>query len=190
MSSVCPHTEAVGLVTCGPCAAGRFKSLGGSGTSDNCEWCPFGLVSSVTVLAPSCRVPLSFVSFARSVPCGGFIPHGTLYFFTGVQRFRCPCLQNGLLPFQHGGLWSRDSHAVGLHPLRKWSHCTEGGQQEVHQHYWPEEWSVAARLCDLAFGDVLPGRVILARIPRGAGADRPFLLLSHMCVGYQQHPAV
>ena len=45
MSSVYPHTEAVGLVTCGPCAAGRFKSLGGSGTPDNCELCPPGTSS-------------------------------------------------------------------------------------------------------------------------------------------------
>ena len=45
MSSVYPHTEPVGLVTCGPCAAGRFKSLGGSGTPDNCELCPPGTSS-------------------------------------------------------------------------------------------------------------------------------------------------
>ena len=54
----------------------------------------------------------------------GFVPRGTLHFFTRVQRVRCSCLRNGLLPFQHGGLWSRASHArrelvraVGLHPL-------------------------------------------------------------------------
>ena len=45
MSSVYPHTEAVGLVTCGPCAAGRFKSLGGSGTPDKCKSCPPGTSS-------------------------------------------------------------------------------------------------------------------------------------------------
>ena len=45
MSRVYPHTEPVELVTCGPCAAGRFKSLGGSGTPDNCELCPPGTSS-------------------------------------------------------------------------------------------------------------------------------------------------
>ena len=45
MSSIYSHTEAVGLVTCGPCEAGRFKSLGGSGTPDNCELCPPGTSS-------------------------------------------------------------------------------------------------------------------------------------------------
>ena len=45
------------------------------------------------------------------------------------------------------------------------------GQQEVHQHYWPEERGVAARLCDLELGDPRSN-------PQGAGADRPYLLLS------------
>ena len=41
-SRVYPHTQTVALVTCAPCAAGRFKALGGSGTSDSCEVCPPG----------------------------------------------------------------------------------------------------------------------------------------------------
>ena len=80
-----------------------------------------------------CRYTYRFVSlllqhFSRYSAVRGVIPRGTLYCFTGVQRVRCPCLRNGLLPFQHGGLWSRTSHvcrepqrAVGLHPLSKWS---------------------------------------------------------------------
>ena len=58
----------------------------------------------------------------------GFIQHGTLYCLTGVQRVRCPCIRNFLLPFQHDGLWSRASHArrelvraAGLHTLPKLS---------------------------------------------------------------------
>ena len=113
----------------------------------------------------------------------GFIPHGTLHFFTGVQRVRCPCLRNGLLPLQHDGLWSRASHArrklvraVGLHPLPKLEPLYRSGQQEVHQHYWPEERGVAARLVNSRSGrtsrpgDPRPN-------PQGAGADRPYLLL-------------
>ena len=100
----------------------------------------------------------------------GFIPHGTLHFFTGVQRVRCPCLRNGLLPFQHDGLWSRASHArrklvraVGLHPLPKWSHCTEAGSKRYiniigqRNGVWPPAWRPRVR-------DVLPGWGILARI--------------------------
>ena len=45
MSRLYPHTDAVWLVSCAPCAAGRFKSLGGSGTSDSCELCPPGASS-------------------------------------------------------------------------------------------------------------------------------------------------
>ena len=59
-----------------------------------------------------------------------------LYTASQVQLVRCPCIRNGLLPFQHDGLWSRASHArrelvraVGLHPLPKWSHCTEAGSK-------------------------------------------------------------
>ena len=63
---------------------------------------------------------------SAAVPLGS-IPHGNLYCFTGVQRVRCPCIRNGLLPFQHGGLWSRASS--GSAPLPKWSHCTEAGSK-------------------------------------------------------------
>ena len=42
MSSIYSHTEPVGLITCVPCTVGRFKSLGGSGTSDSCGLCALG----------------------------------------------------------------------------------------------------------------------------------------------------
>ena len=48
MSSLYLHTDAVWLISCAPCAAGRFKSLGGnggSGTSDSGELCPPGASS-------------------------------------------------------------------------------------------------------------------------------------------------
>ena len=51
---------------------------------------------------------------------------GTTIFQWIFLRVRSPCVRNGLLQFQHGGLWSRASHvcrepsrAVGLHPLCK-----------------------------------------------------------------------
>ena len=95
----------------------------------------------------------------------GFIPHGTLYFFTGVQRVRCPCLRNGLLPFQHGGLWSWASHvrrellrAVGLHPLSKWS-ARSARLWTVQQHtVWPGGRGVGRPLGLPRVRDVLPGR--------------------------------
>ena len=46
MSRLYPHTDAVWLISCAPCAAGRFKSLGGNGTSDSCELCPPGASSA------------------------------------------------------------------------------------------------------------------------------------------------
>ena len=45
LSRVYPHTELVGLVTCVPCEAGRFKSSGGSDSPDSCESCPPGTSS-------------------------------------------------------------------------------------------------------------------------------------------------
>ena len=81
----------------------------------------------------------------------------------GVQRVRCPCIRNGLLPFQHDGLWSRASHArrepstgSGSAPTAQMEPLYRSGQQEVHQHYWPEERGVAARLRDLEFGTYFP----------------------------------
>ena len=41
---------------------------------------------------------------------------------------------------------SGSAHTAQMEPLNR------SGQQEVHQHYWPEERCVVARLCDLAFG--------------------------------------
>ena len=42
MTVIHPHTSPVGLVTCAPCAAGRFKSLGGSAAPKSCEACARG----------------------------------------------------------------------------------------------------------------------------------------------------
>ena len=88
----------------------------------------------------------------------GFIPHGTLHFFTGVQRVRCPCLRNGLLPFQHGGLWSWANHvrrklsrAVGLHPLSKWS-AVSTYVDSTAAHRLARGTGCGRPLGDLAFG--------------------------------------
>ena len=121
------------------------------------------------------------------VPLRGFIPHGTLHFFTGVQRVRCPCLRNGLLPFQHGGLWSWASHvrrellrAVGLHPLSKWSHCTEAGSKRYiniigqRNGVWPPACVISSSGRTSRPGDPRPN-------PQGAGTDRPCCLLSTAC---------
>ena len=54
--------------------------------------------------------------------------------------------------------------AVGLHPRPKWRHWYRSGQQEVHQHYWPEEPGVAARLVNSRTGRTSLHGVILARI--------------------------
>ena len=63
------------------------------------------------------------------------------------------------------------------------------GQQEVHQHYWPEERGVAARLVNSRsgrtsrLGDPRPN-------PPGAGTDRPYFLLSNQSVPSNQHSVV
>ena len=113
-----------------------------------------------------------------------FIPSGTLHFFTGVQRVRCPCLRSGLLPFQHGGPQSMACHvrrelllAVGLHPLPKWSHCTEAGSRRYiniigkWNGVWPPACVTLRSGRTSQPGDPRPN-------PQGAGADRPYLLLS------------
>ena len=57
LSSIYPHTTPVELVRCAACAAGRFKSLGGSGASDSCEVClpggssPSGATACTTCLS-------------------------------------------------------------------------------------------------------------------------------------------
>ena len=45
-SSVYLHTSPVALITCTPCAAGKFKLLGHNSGPDECELCPLGLSSS------------------------------------------------------------------------------------------------------------------------------------------------
>ena len=61
------------------------------------------------------------------------------------------------------------------------------GQQEVHQHHWPEE-GVWLPACVISSS----GRTSRLGDPRsnpdGAGADRPFLLLSIREKSHQQHP--
>ena len=52
----------------------------------------------------------------------------------------------------------------GSAPTAQMEPLYRSGQQEVHQHYWPEERGVAARLCELAFGTYFPAGVILVRI--------------------------
>ena len=118
----------------------------------------------------------------------GFIPHGTSYCFTGVERVRCPCLRNGLLPFQHGGLWSRTSHArrellraVGLHLLPKGSHCTAADSERYiningqRDGVWPP-----ACVTSLSGRTSRPGvlaRILTAPEPTGRAACCPCLLV-------------
>ena len=116
----------------------------------------------------------------------GFIPHGTLHFFTGVQRVRCPCLRNGLLPFQHGGLWSWASHvrrellrAVGLHPLSNGAQ----GQHVCGQYSSTQSGQrngVGHPLGDLAFGTYFPAGGSSPESSRRR--SRPAVLLAVHCV--------
>ena len=107
----------------------------------------------------------------------GFIPHGTLHFFTGVQRVRCPCLRNGLLPFQHGGLWSRASHVRRQLLVPKWSHCAEAGSERYiniigqRNAVWPPACVISSSGRTSRPGDPRPN-------PQGARTDLPCLLLS------------
>ena len=108
----------------------------------------------------------------------------------GPALVRCPCIRNGLLPFQHDGLWSRASHArrelvraVGLHPLPKWSHCTEAVSKIIGQMngVWPPACVISSSGRTSWPGDPRPN-------PQGAGADRPYLSLSIKEKCHQQHP--
>ena len=76
----------------------------------------------------------------------------------GSSASRCPCLRNGLLPFQHGGLWSRTSH-VRENLYGQWvcTHCPNGAT--VQKRAARGTSTLLAR----GTGDVHPGRVILAR---------------------------
>ena len=60
VTSVYPHTNPVGLVTCAPCASGWFKGLGGSGAPESCEMCPPGFSSSPGATACACCPAGSF----------------------------------------------------------------------------------------------------------------------------------
>ena len=74
-----------------------------------------------------------------------FIPHGTLHFFTGVQRVRAPaygmvCSHSSVAVSGHGPAVRRElSRAMGLHPLSQWS-ARSPRLWTVQQHtIWPEE---------------------------------------------------
>ena len=81
-------------------------------------------------------------------------------------------------------LWSRASHArrelvraVGLRPLLKWSHCTEAGSKRYINNIRPRNgmWPPAC-VTSLSGRASWPGDP--GTNPQGAGADRPYLLLS------------
>ena len=55
----------------------------------------------------------------------GVYPHGTLHFFTRVQRVRCSCTRNGLLPLQHGGQGPA-MHAENVYGQGVCTHCPNG----------------------------------------------------------------
>ena len=67
--------------------------------------------------------------------------------------------------------------AVGLHPLPKWSHCTEAGSKGYiniigpRNGVWPPACVISSSGRTTRPGDPRPN-------PQGAGADRPYLLLS------------
>ena len=97
-------------------------------------------------------------------------------------------LRQCLLHCQHGGLWSRASHArrepvraVGLHPLPKWSLCTEAGSKRYiniigqRNGVWPP-----ACVTSSSGRTSRPGEP--RSNPQGAGTDRPCCLLSTACL--------
>ena len=116
--------------------------------------------------------------------------------WTGCCRCKCfeevlPCCHDAscglirqcLLHCQHGGLWSWTRHvrrellqAVGLHPLPKWTHCTEAGSKKyinISQRnvVWPRACVTSRWRRTSRPGDPCPNL-------QGAGTDRPCLLLS------------
>ena len=77
--------------------------------------------------------------------------------------------------------------AVGLHPLPKWSHCTEAGSKRYiniigqRNGVWPPACVISSSGRTSRPGDPRPN-------PQGAGADRPYLSLSIREKCHQQHP--
>ena len=97
MTSVYPHTTSVGLVVCVPCAAGWFKSLGGSGAPKSCEVCPPG--SSSPPGATACA----------DCPAGGF---------NGYEILECASCQPGFFNFVTGQTMCQEC-AAGRHASTK-----------------------------------------------------------------------
>ena len=102
----------------------------------------------------------------------------------GLSRW-CPCMD----PRGHGPRHRISTDAVtqrtftgsGSAPTAQMELLYRSGQQEVHQHYWPEERGVAARLVNSRSG----------RTSRpGDGTDRPYFLLSNQSVPSNQHSVV
>ena len=93
MSSVYPHTDATWLVFCAPCAAGRWKSKGGSGAADNCETCAPG----------------------KSSPSGATAcTNCALGMFNGYEMLECASCQPGFFGFGLG-LTACQECAAGSH---------------------------------------------------------------------------
>ena len=57
----------------------------------------------------------------------------------------------------------------GSAPTAQMEPLHRSGQREVHQHYWPEERGVAARLRDLAFGTYFPAG---GSLPESSSEDK------------------
>ena len=88
LSQVYPHTQLVGLVTCAPCEAGRFKSSGGSDSPDSCESCPPGTSSPSGATACTNCLPGMFKGY-EMVECASCQPG---YFGSGSGVTTCsPC---------------------------------------------------------------------------------------------------
>ena len=67
----------------------------------------------------------------------------------GHYRF-CVTVQSSPSSLRNKQITQVSSNTAQIEPLYR------SGQQEVHQHYGPEERGLAARLCDLAFGVYFP----------------------------------
>ena len=106
----------------------------------------------------------------------GFIASAAPAF--GVVCSHSSMLVSGQWPGLYGQ-WSAPT--AQMEPLYR------SGQQEVHQHYWPEERGVADRLCDLEFGTYfLAGWFSLESSRRRSRPAVPLAVPSEKC--HQQHP--
>ena len=135
----------------------------------------------------SCRVPPCFNTCRLWCHSEVYPEWHFFLLHRGPARPLPPFERNGLLPFQHGGLWSRTSHVrrellrrAGLHPLHKWSHCTDAGSKSCvnligqRNGVWPSACVTSRSGRASRSGDPCPN-------PQGAGTDGPYLLLS-LCV--------